>query len=128
MSNGDTLPVPLNVTACTPQTPYFDILVPTVDTVRYGFLMEKLIGVRHSVLFTGTTGVGKVIEIGCTHSLDVPLLSLTQSVTAKGLLGILQDNSNYVPIIINFSAQTSSMRTQEIIEGKLEKKRKTVLG
>ena len=43
------------------QTLYFDILVRvTVDTVRYGFLMQKLLSVRHSVLFTGTTGVGKV--------------------------------------------------------------------
>lgn len=36
------------------------MLVPTTDTVRYGYLMEKLLAVRHSVLFTGTTGVGKV--------------------------------------------------------------------
>ena len=40
--------------------PFFDILVPTVDTVRFGFLLEKLLSVRHSVLFTGETGVGKV--------------------------------------------------------------------
>ena len=39
---------------------YFDILVPTIDTVRYGFLLEKLLDVNHSVLYTGTTGVGKV--------------------------------------------------------------------
>ena len=43
-----------------PQTPFFDILVPTIDTKRYGLLMEKLLDVGHSVLFTGTTGVGKV--------------------------------------------------------------------
>ena len=42
------------------QTPFFDILVPTIDTVRFGFLLEKLLDVNHSVLFTGTTGVGKV--------------------------------------------------------------------
>ena len=40
--------------------PYFDLLVPTVDTVRFGFLMEKMLNVNRSVLFTGTTGVGKV--------------------------------------------------------------------
>jgi len=42
------------------QVSYFDILVPTIDTVRYGFLLEKLLDVNHSVLYTGTTGVGKV--------------------------------------------------------------------
>ena len=47
---------------------------------------------------------------------------------AKGLLNSLQEKGAYVPIFINFSAQTSSIRTQEIIESKLEKKRKTVLG
>lgn len=40
--------------------PFFEMLVPTADTVRYGYLMEKLLAVKHSVLFTGTTGVGKV--------------------------------------------------------------------
>lgn len=33
-----------------------------------------------------------------------------------------------VGVVVNFSAQTSSGRTQEIIESKLDKKRKTVLG
>jgi dynein heavy chain len=92
-----------------PEVPYFDLLVPTIDTVRYGFMMEKLLDIRYSVLFTGMTGVGK-------------------SVIAKGRLNELQERANYVPIFINFSAQTSSVRTQEIIESKLEKKRKTVLG
>ena len=91
------------------EVPYFDILVPTVDTVRYGFLMEKLLGQRRSVLFTGETGVGK-------------------SVIAKGQLLTLQEKGFYIPVTLNFSAQTSSKRTQEIIESKLEKKRKTILG
>lgn len=42
------------------EIPFFEMLVPTVDTVRYGYLMEKLLSVGHSVLFTGITGVGKV--------------------------------------------------------------------
>lgn len=91
-----------------PEIPYFDLLVPTVDTVRYGFLMEKLLVVNRSVMFTGTTGVGK-------------------SVVAKGLLTDISDKANYVPIMMNFSAQTSSQRTQEMIEVKLEKKRKNIL-
>ncbi|XP_066474528.1 dynein axonemal heavy chain 6 [Tiliqua scincoides] len=89
--------------------PFFEMLVPTTDTVRYGFLMEKLLAVRHSVLFTGITGVGK-------------------SVVARALLNRIQEEAGYVPVYLNFSAQTSSARTQEIIESKLEKKRKNILG
>lgn len=36
--------------------PFFEILVPTVDTVRFGYLMEKLLNVNKAVLFTGGTG------------------------------------------------------------------------
>ncbi|KAM8878755.1 dynein axonemal heavy chain 6 isoform 3-T3 [Spinachia spinachia] len=88
---------------------FFEILVPTTDTVRYGYLMEKLLSVRRSVLFTGSTGVGK-------------------SVVARGLLNGIQERAGYLPVYINFSAQTSSARTQEIIESKLEKKRKNIMG
>uniref|UniRef100_A0A286XH43 Dynein axonemal heavy chain 6 n=1 Tax=Cavia porcellus TaxID=10141 RepID=A0A286XH43_CAVPO len=89
--------------------PFFEMLVPTTDTVRFGYLMEKLLAVKHSVLFTGITGVGK-------------------SVIAKGLLNKIQESAGYVPVYLNFSAQTSSARTQEIIESKLERKRKNILG
>lgn len=40
--------------------PFFNCLVPTVDTVRYGSLLEQLLDGRQSVLFIGDTGVGKV--------------------------------------------------------------------
>jgi hypothetical protein len=46
----------------------------------------------------------------------------------KGCLENFSEKGGVVPVAINFSAQTSSMRTQEIIESKLEKKRKTILG
>ena len=88
---------------------FFDILVPTVDTVRFGYIMDKLISVNRSVLYTGLTGVGK-------------------SVVARAQLEHLQAASNIVPIFVGFSAQTSSLRTQEMIEGKLDKKRKNLLG
>ncbi|EDO31800.1 predicted protein [Nematostella vectensis] len=91
------------------EVPYFDLLVPTVDTVRFGFLMDKLLSVNKSVLYTGTTGVGK-------------------SVIAKAILDDISQKSNYMAIMMNFSAQTSSQRTQEMIETKLEKKRKNILG
>ncbi|KAG7222944.1 hypothetical protein INR49_015971 [Caranx melampygus] len=91
------------------EQPFFEILVPTTDTVRYGYLMEKLLSVQRSVLFTGDTGVGK-------------------SVVARGLLNSIQAKAGYLPVYITFSAQTSSACIQEIIESKLEKKRKNILG
>lgn len=51
-----------------------------------------------------------------------------QTVVARGLLNRIQESAGYLPVFINFSAQTSSARTQEIIESKLEKKRKNILG
>lgn len=50
------------------EQPFFEMLVPTTDTVRYGYLMEKLLSVRRSVLFTGSTGVGKVRIHGCSSN------------------------------------------------------------
>lgn len=43
--------------------PFFDMIVPTMDTVRYGYLMTKLLAAKQSVLFTGLTGVGKVSRL-----------------------------------------------------------------
>lgn len=91
------------------ETPFFDTLVPTLDTVRFGYIMERLIYVGHPVMITGDTGVGK-------------------SVVAKDVLNRLGASEKFVPATMNFSAQTSSMRTQEIIELKLERKKKTLLG
>lgn len=36
--------------------PFFETLVPTIDTVRYGYLFEKLLGCGKPVMFTGSTG------------------------------------------------------------------------
>lgn len=36
--------------------PFFETLVPTVDTVRFGYIMERLIYVNHPVFLTGDTG------------------------------------------------------------------------
>ncbi|XP_034630816.1 dynein heavy chain 6, axonemal [Trachemys scripta elegans] len=55
-------------------------------------------------------------------------VQFTKSVVARGLLNRIQEEAGYVPVYLNFSAQTSSARTQEIIESKLEKKRKNILG
>ena len=73
----------------------------------------------------------RIISLRMTNRKGVKLNSIfiiLQSVVAKGLLTDISDKANYVPIMMNFSAQTSSQRTQEMIEVKLEKKRKNILG
>lgn len=39
-----------------PNKPFFETLVPTIDTVRYGYLFEKFLNVSKPVMFTGDTG------------------------------------------------------------------------
>jgi dynein heavy chain len=90
-------------------TPYFELLVPTVDTYRHSYCLELLLENEKPAFFTGSTGVGK-------------------SVIIQNLLTYLQDEKDFVPIILNFSAQTSSKRTQLTIEERLEKKRRTLFG
>lgn len=92
-----------------PNVQFFDMIVPTSDTVRFGYISEILIKASHPVLFIGEAGVGK-------------------SVIAKELLSRLSAEGKIVPVCMNFSAQTNSTRTQEMIENRLEKRKKTLLG
>lgn len=55
-------------------------------------------------------------------------LGVGKTVVAKEVLHNLGESNLFVPATMNFSAQTNSFRTQEIIELKLEKKKKTLLG
>jgi dynein heavy chain len=51
-----------------PNTPYFNILVPTTDTVRYSFLTNLFIESYAPLLITGETGVGKSVIISSLFS------------------------------------------------------------
>ncbi|CAH2103550.1 unnamed protein product [Euphydryas editha] len=89
--------------------PFFETLVPTIDTVRYGYLFEKLLSAGKPVMFTGNTGVGKT----CIAA------EILKKMAATGI---------YIPMILNFSAQTSSPRTQEVIELRLDKRPRKAIG
>ena len=91
------------------EVPYFELLVPNVDTTRFSFLLERCLEVDKSLLLTGGTGVGK-------------------SVIITDYLARSAEPKDLIPIVLNFSAQTPALDTQLLIESKLEKKRKTKFG
>eukprot|EP01063_Lacrimia_lanifica_P009197 TRINITY_DN1620_c2_g3_i1.p1 TRINITY_DN1620_c2_g3~~TRINITY_DN1620_c2_g3_i1.p1 ORF type:complete len:4609 (+),score=2253.81 TRINITY_DN1620_c2_g3_i1:158-13984(+) len=87
-----------------PGTEYLKLIVPTVDLVRYSFLVTQLIRCKRHVVLTGNPGTGK-------------------TVVANSLLEDLPSD-RYALMQMNFSAQTSSQNVQDIIEGKMDKKSK----
>lgn len=86
--------------------PYYKIVVPTVDTIRYDYLVAKLIAHDYPVLLTGPVGTGK-------------------SSTATAVLARL-DPQLYALLALNLSAQTSPHNVQEAIEARTEKRTKTL--
>lgn len=96
----DTIPV---------EAGFREILVPTPDRTRYMYLLD--ISVKHQVpiLFVGPTGTGK------TRYIQEALLRLP----------ILQYAAANM---LTFSARTSAVVTQQLIDAKLDKRRKGVYG
>ena len=94
--------------------PYFNMVVPTVDTVRYAELFLTDFNVMQSVFFTGQTGTGKTVVI--------------QDLLTHMSKPVEEGGRNILPIVLNFSGQTKAIDTQLAIERKLEKKRKNLLG
>ena len=90
---------------------FYDIVVPTKDTTRFAFLLKVQLLHQKPVFITGNTGVGKSIIIADT-------------------INQMKDDIDYpiFPILLTFSAQTSSMQTQNSIVSKLELKRKDLYG
>ena len=68
-----------------PSMPFYKIMVPTVDTVRYDFLVYSLLQAKRPVLLTGPVGTGKT--------------SLAQKVLQR------LDPKTYSLLVINMSAQ-----------------------
>merc|ERR1719163_1455570 len=89
--------------------PFHTIVVPTADTERNQFLIRTLIEKGHNIIISGPTGTAK------TASINGMLLS--------GFSAEL-----YSTIAFAFSAQTTADQTQDIIDGKLDKRKKGMLG
>ncbi|CAN9505279.1 unnamed protein product [Ophioblennius macclurei] len=85
--------------------PFYKIMVPTIDTVRYNLLVQALVSNQYPVLLTGPVGTGKT--------------SVAQAVL-QGL------GSKWAALTINMSSQTSSNNIQAVVESRLEKRTKRV--
>ncbi|XP_031208338.1 dynein heavy chain 2, axonemal isoform X2 [Mastomys coucha] len=89
-----------------PNAPFYKIMVPTVDTVRYNYLVSTLVANQNPVLLVGPVGTGKT--------------SIAQSVLQS------LPSSQWSVLIVNMSAQTTSNNVQSIIESRVEKRTKGV--
>eukprot|EP00818_Percolomonas_sp_WS_P004771 CAMPEP_0117446884 /NCGR_PEP_ID=MMETSP0759-20121206/6580_1 /TAXON_ID=63605 /ORGANISM="Percolomonas cosmopolitus, Strain WS" /LENGTH=4305 /DNA_ID=CAMNT_0005239183 /DNA_START=148 /DNA_END=13065 /DNA_ORIENTATION=- len=87
---------------------FAEIIVPTIDTVRYTYLLDHLIRNDKKVLFVGPTGTGKSAYI-------------------KGYM-FNEADKKYRPAFVNYSATTSANDSQDIIESKLNKRKKGTIG
>ncbi|XP_076240945.1 dynein heavy chain 2, axonemal kl-2 [Calliopsis andreniformis] len=87
-------------------TPFYKIIIPTVDTVRYEFIIGSLLKNDFPVLLMGPVGTGKT--------------SMFQSV-----LNAL-DYEKYSILTLNMSAQTTSKNVQDTVESRLEKRTKGI--
>uniref|UniRef100_A0A8C8ZZR2 Dynein axonemal heavy chain 2 n=1 Tax=Prolemur simus TaxID=1328070 RepID=A0A8C8ZZR2_PROSS len=89
-----------------PNAPFYKIMVPTIDTVRYNYLVSNLVANQNPVLLVGPVGTGKT--------------SIAQSVLQS------LPSSQWSVLIVNMSAQTTSNNVQSIIESRVEKRTKGV--
>ncbi|KAK2581766.1 hypothetical protein KPH14_002245 [Odynerus spinipes] len=92
----------------TPETKYADIEIPTMDNIRHSTLIEYLLINESNILCVGPTGSGKTMTISTKLSRNMP--------------------KKFICDFIIFSARTSANQTQDLIDGKLEKRRKSVYG
>jgi dynein heavy chain len=86
-----------------------EIIVPTIDTVRYSYMLKMFINNTHPLLFVGPTGTGKSVYV-----LDMLINHLNKD--------------KYVPLVVNFSAQTTENQVQSLIDLKVDRRRKGVFG
>jgi len=72
---------------------YFELMVPTQDSTKYAYSLEHLTAIEKALFFTGASGIGKT------------------AIIAKQLSD-MKEKGAITNIVINMSAQTTSLKTQ----------------
>lgn len=90
------------------QLAFSDILVPTMDTVRHTWILDKLVEFKKPVLFVGEVGTSK-------------------TVTIQNFLQQLPQDKNFL-LNMNFSSRTNSFNVQRNLEVNVEKRTKDTYG
>ncbi|GAX77074.1 hypothetical protein CEUSTIGMA_g4520.t1 [Chlamydomonas eustigma] len=98
----DDIPIPEDAS-------YKSIIVPTADSVTVTYLLDLAVENKYPLLLVGPTGTGKTVY------------------SQRYLLG-LNPEFYTPPNFVGFSAQTSANMTQQLIDAKLDKRRKGVYG
>lgn len=86
-----------------------EMIIPTKDSICYTYLLDQLSKNRKMCLHTGVSGTGKTVNV---------MKYLQEGLNAQKQL----------PLTLTFSAQTSANMTQDILDGKMDKRRKGVFG
>ena len=81
---------------------FAQILVPTVDTQRYSWLLNQIMTLKRPSMFCGDSGTAKTVTI-FSHFKSLPM-------------------DKYVVLNINFSSRTTSMDFQKNVEENIDKR------
>jgi dynein heavy chain len=93
----------------TPESSFENIFVPTMATEKCKALLQRLVERAFPILLCGPTGTGKSALLKKLILNDLP-------------------QKEILPILVNFSAQTSVTQTQDIADAKLDKLRRGIFG
>jgi dynein heavy chain len=88
---------------------FLQLSIPTVDTVRVQHICGEALRNLQHVLLVGPTGTGKSLALG-------------------ELLGAHFNDAEWTSYQLGFSAQTTALQTELIMQGKMEKKKRGYFG
>lgn len=87
---------------------FSSILVPTMDTTRYSWLLNQVISLKKPCLFCGDSGTAKTVTVFSAFS--------------------QLDSEMYQYLNINFSSRTSSSDFQSIVHENIDRKSGKIFG